>query len=50
MLGTSGFKHCFSLQRDDSSNAVVSVKNTVVITKEMIVEYCAKGQTALYNG
>jgi hypothetical protein len=38
MLATSGFENCFLFQKDDSSNAVFSVQNTVVIAKDMIVE------------
>jgi hypothetical protein len=38
MLATNGFEHCFSFQKDDSSNAVVSVQNTVVMAKDMFVE------------
>ena len=49
MLATSGFEHCFLFHKDDSSNAVVSVQNTVVIAKDMIVEYGAKGQIASYH-
>jgi len=49
MLETSGFENCFLFQKDDSSNAVVSVQNTVVIAKDMIEKYGAKGQIASYH-
>jgi hypothetical protein len=49
MLVTSGFEHCFLFQKDDNSNVVVSAQNTVVIAKDMIVEYASKVQIVSYR-